>query len=160
VILKPNEESILYFLIYATNHPRGVEVFKAAEIKAARIQDDVRREARVQKAGGQLEFPSDDGPQKSRLIWELQQRYTDIARRKVINVLSTTTSAEGVPYKELFCEAMAFPLVTPDDLVGWLLALKPHVRISFELSEKRKQPKKPSPMHDDRVFVVNAQALR
>lgn len=160
VILEPNEESILYFLIYATNHPRGVEVFKAAEIKAARIQDEVRREVRVRKAGGQLEFSSEDGPPRSRLIWALQQRYIDIARRKVINVLSTNTSAEGVPYKELFCEAMAFPLVTPDDLVEWLQANDPNVRISFELSEKRKRPKKPSPMHDDRVFVVNPQALR
>lgn len=160
VILEPNEESILYFLIYATNHPRGIEVFKAAEIKAARIQDDVRRETRVRKAGGQLEFSSEDGPPRSRLIWELQQRYSDIARRKVIDILSTNTSADGVPYKELFCEAMAFPLVTPHNLVEWLKALEPYVRIGFELSENRKKPKKPSPMHDDRVFVVDPQALR
>ncbi|HVQ38884.1 MAG TPA: hypothetical protein VMS31_15200, partial [Pyrinomonadaceae bacterium] len=160
VILKPNEESILYFLIYATNHPSGVEVFKAAEIKAARIQDDLRREARIRKAGGQLEFSSDDGPPRSRLIWKLQQRYTDIARRKVINVLSTNPSEEGVRYKDLFCEAMAFPLVIPEDLVQWLKALEPHVRIGFELSDKRKNPKKPSPMHDDRVFVVNQQGLQ
>jgi three-Cys-motif partner protein len=43
VILEPDEESIRYFLVYATNHPRGVEVFKGAEIKAARIQDAVRQ---------------------------------------------------------------------------------------------------------------------
>lgn len=157
VILEPNEESILYFLIYATNHPRGVEVFKAAEIKAARIQDDLRQEARVRKAGGQLEFPSDDGRPRSRLIWELQQRYADIARRKVINVLSTNTSAEGVPYKELFCEAMAFPLVTPDDLVAWLKALKPNIEVNLGGVPSRRKPR---PSEDFRVMVINPKALK
>ena len=48
VILAPNEESIKYFLIYGTNHPRGIEVFKAAEKSAARIQDDVRHQAQIE----------------------------------------------------------------------------------------------------------------
>jgi three-Cys-motif partner protein len=156
VILDPNQEEIKYFLVYATHHPRGVEVFKSAEIKAARIQDNVRQEARVRKTGGQLELPSDDGPSRSRLIWELRQRYTDIARRKVIKFLSDDTSAEGVPYRGLFCEAMAFPLVTPDDLVEWLQKLQPRVRLSWSGSRR-----KPSPMRDDdSVIVINPQALR
>src|ERR1700730_6640785 len=137
IILEPNKEDIRYFLIYATHHPRGVEVFKAAEIKAARIQDDVRQEARVRKGGGQLEFPSEDGPPRSRLIWELKQRYADIARKKVIKFLRVDTSTEGVPYKDLFCEAMAFPLITPDDLVDWLRKLQPHARLSWAVSRRK-----------------------
>jgi three-Cys-motif partner protein len=157
VILDPKEESIRYFLTYATNHPRGVEVFKAAEIKAARIQDELRQESRVRKTGGQLEFPSENAAPSSRLTWELRQRYGAIAYKKVLNVLSANTSATGVRYADLFCEAMAFPLVAPDDLVGWLMTLEPHVRVVLAGSKRRR---KPSPMQDDRVVVMNPEALR
>lgn len=157
VILEPNEEAIRYYLIYATNHPRGVEVFKAAENKAARIQDNVRQESRVKKAGGQLEFPSDEGPSRSRLVFELRQRYMLSARNKVMKALVENTLAEGVQYKDLFCEAMALPLVSPNDLVDTVRALEPYIRISLAGSKRRK---KPSPLEDDRVVVVNTKGLQ
>lgn len=156
VILEPDEEAVRYYLVYATNHPRGVEVFKAAESKAARIQDDVRQESRVKKAGGQLEFPSDDGPPKSRLISELLRRYLGNARNNLLEVLRANTSVEGVAYSDLFCEAMAFPLVTPSDLVSWLMELKPNIELRLAGSSSRK---KPSPSENDRVVVLNARAL-
>jgi len=156
VILEPNEEAIRYYLMYATNHPRGVEVFKAAENKAARIQDTVRQESRIKKAGGQLEFPTDDGPSRSRLVLELRQRYMANARNKVMNVLVLKTIPEGVPYRDLFCEAMAFPLVNPDDLVDTVRALAPYVRINLAGSRR----KKPSPLEDDRVVVLNRKGLQ
>lgn len=94
VILEPDEEAVRYYLIYATHHPRGVEVFKAAENKAAKIQDDVRQESRVKKAGGQLEFPSDDGPLGSRLVLALRQRYLRNAHNNVLKVLTQNTSVK------------------------------------------------------------------
>ena len=157
VILEPNEEAVRYYLVYATNHPRGVEVFKAAENNAARIQDNVRQESRVRKTGGQLEFPSDDGPPKSRLILELLQRYMRNARSNILEVLRTNTSARGVAYADLFCEAMAFPLVTPNDLVTWLMKLKPNIELRLAGSSSRR---KPSPSEDDRIVVLNSKALQ
>lgn len=157
VILDPNEESIKYFLIYATNHSRGVEVFKAAENMAARIQDNVRQESRVKKAGGQLEFPSEDGPPKSRLILDLLQRHLRNARNNILTILRANTSAEGVAYSDLFCEAMAFPLVRPNDLVNWLMALKPNIEFRLAGSSSRR---KPLPSEDDHVVVLNAKALQ
>jgi len=156
VILEPDEEAVRYYLVYATNHPRGVEVFKAAENKAARIQDNVRQESRVRKTGGQLEFPSDDGPPKSRLILELLRRYMGNARNNVLNVLRANTSARGVAYADLFCEAMAFPLVTPNDLVSWIMELKPNIELRLAGSSPRR---KPLPSEDDRVLVINSKAL-
>jgi three-Cys-motif partner protein len=157
VILEPNEEAVRYYLVYATNHPRGVEVFKAAENKAAKIQDDVRQESRVRKTGGQLEFPSADGPPKSRLILELLQRYLRNARNTILTVLRANTSARGVAYADLFCEAMSFPLVTPNDLVEWLRALEPNIRIDLGNVPSRRKPK---PSEDYRVVVINPKALR
>lgn len=154
VILEPNEESIRYFLVYATNHPRGVEVFKAAETKAAHIQDDVRHETQVRKTG-QPELLLDGGPPKSRLTLDLRKRYYERARQKVIETLLKYTGQGGVPYADLFCEAMAFPLVTPDDLESCIRALAPHVAFHFA----KQGSKKPSPVRDDRVVVVNRNAL-
>jgi three-Cys-motif partner protein len=157
VIMEPHEEAVRYYLIYATNHPRGVEVFKAAENKAARIQDNVRQESRIKKAGGQLEFLPNDGPPKSRLILELLHRYQQKGRNNVMHVLRGSNSATGVAYADLFCEAMAFPLVTPNDLVEWLGELAPNVEIRIDGVLSKRKPK---PDEDYRVVVLNTQALK
>jgi three-Cys-motif partner protein len=156
VILEPDEESIRYFLVYATNHPRGVEVFKAAEMKATRIQDDVRHETHVRKTG-QPDLPFGGGPPKSRLTLELRGRYAIRARKKVIEVLSAQSPSASVPYAELFCEAMAFPLVTPDDLESWLRALEPSIEMRLAGSSRRR---KPSPSEKDSVLVRKPDSLR
>jgi three-Cys-motif partner protein len=156
VILEPDEESVRYFLLYATNHPRGVEVFKAAEIKAARIQDDVRHEAHVRKTR-QPELRLGGGPPKSRVALQLRDRYAARARKKVIEILSASSPADSVRYSELFCEAMAFPLVTPDDLESWLRALEPSIEIRLAGSSRRR---KPSPSEKDSVLVRKPASLR
>jgi hypothetical protein len=155
VILEPNAEAIRYHLIYATNHPRGIEVFKAAETKAARIQDDIRFETHVRKSGRELLGLLFDEPPKSRLVLRLRQHYAEIARKKVVSLLSRSTSPLGVVYKDLFCEAMTFPLVTPDDLVSWLQKLVPAVKFKFENPRSRK----PSALKDDRILVEDPKAI-
>lgn len=153
VILEPSEERIRYFLVYATHHPRGVEVFKAAEMKAARIQETIRLERQIQKTR-QPGLQYDDLSPVSNFTAKLHRRYAERAREKVIETLLENLSPDGVPYAVLFCEAMAFPLVTPDDLIDWLHGLEPKIRIHFAGSGRRR---KPSPLEDDRIMVVNRQ---
>jgi three-Cys-motif partner protein len=155
VILEPDEESVRYFLVYATNDFHGIEVFKQAETATARTQDDIRHETRVRKTG-QPEFGFDEGPPKSRLIIELRERYRKRARKKMLQTLLGCRDAKGATYESLFCEAMAFPLVTPEDLENWVRLLIPHAELRLAGSAQRK---KPSPAEDDRVVVINAQAL-
>ncbi len=156
VILEPNKESIKYFLVYATNHPRGIEVFKAAEIKAAKIQDDIRHQAYIQKTG-QPALMFDTNPPKSRKALALQSRYAERARGRVVAVLAASRGPKGLEYKDLFCEAMFFPLVTPNDLVEWLRALEPNIKIELAGVPTRKKPK---PSEDYRVVVINSKALK
>lgn len=156
VILEPNKESVKYFLVYATNHHRGIEVFKAAEIKAARIQDDIRHQAHIQKTG-QPDLMFDPAPPKSRKALALQSRYAERARMRVVALLAANTGPAGVEYKELFCEAMFFPLVTPNDLVEWLKALEPNVKVKLAGVPSRKKPK---PSEDFRVVVITSKALK
>jgi three-Cys-motif partner protein len=156
VILEPNEESIRYFLVYATNHPRGVEVFKNAETKAASVQDAVRYDTRLRRTL-QPDFLFDDAPPSSKISLQLREFYLGNARRRVLELLSTIPPQSKVPYEKLFCEAMAFPLVTPNDLVGWLTALEPHIKLSFTKSLRRR---KFIPMEDDWILVVDPPFVR
>ena len=156
VILEPDEESVKYYLVYGTNDFHGIEVFKKAERTAARIQDDLRFETRFQSAG-QTELLLEGASKQSRLIVHLRSRYRSRARNKVIEMLSAGGGAQQIAYVDLYCEAMAFPLVTPDDLVNWLRELEPNITIQLAGSQKRK---KPSPGEDDCIIVTNLGALK
>src|SRR5439155_23162403 len=121
-----------------------------AETMTSRTQDLVRHGARA-LTSGQDEWDFGDASVKSRLTYKLRERYTHRARGKVLELLRRSGSS-GVLYSKLFCEAMAFPLVTPPDLQIWIEALASNVRLVFAGSLRRKRP---SPAHDDRVIVMN-----
>jgi len=156
VILEPDEESIRYFLVYATNHPKGVEVFKNAEIKAARIQDEVRHDTRIQKTR-QPDLLFDHAPPSSRISSTLRQFYAKKARNRVIELLALVRPQAKIHYANLFCEVMAFPLVTSDDLVEWLRALEPNIKLNLVGSTRRR---KFIPLDNDWIVVINPTSLR
>jgi hypothetical protein len=155
VIMEPEKDEIRYFLVYATNHHRGIEVFKDAEMKAAHIQTLARHEVQVQKTR-QDELMFGDGPSERLFAAELRRRYKTRARAKVINVLLKSEDPLGVRYAELFCAAMAFPLVTPGDLASWLSTFSPHAELILEGSPRRSTPDCDK---DDRIIVRNFAGL-
>ena len=153
VILEPQEANIRYFLVYATNHPRGIEVFKAAENKASNMQEVVRQEKLVQKTRQTgLDF-ADDRPLSS-YTFRLYQRYCDRAREKVIAFLKNAPQA-NVPYWRLFCEAMAFPLVAERDLLTWLDQLDPYIELHPAEGHKKLSPTRES----DHIIVIDRHSL-
>jgi len=154
VVLEPDKEKVRYYLIFATHHSTGIEVFKSAEIKAARIQDDIRHEARVEKSG-QEEMQLDSVSPRSSVARKLRKLYLVRAKEKVIQRILETSDA-GIAFSELFCEAMAFPLVTPGDLQDWLDEFKPAIHVILSGSTKRK---KPSATEDDRIILVDSHML-
>ena len=156
VILEPDEESIRYFLVYATNHPKGVEVFKNAETKAARIQETVRYDTRVRKTQ-QPDLFFDDATPSSIISVKLRQFYSDKAKTKVREVLSSKRPQSEVSYFNVFCEAMAFPLVTPNDLIGWLRDLEPAIKLKLSGSSRRQ---KFLPRDDDWISVIRPESLQ
>jgi three-Cys-motif partner protein len=156
VILDPNQEKIRYYLVFATNHPRGIEVFKSAEVSAAKTQDEVRYEARVRKTK-QEELPFDQAKPKSPKADQMRSQYCSLARAKVIEVLSRVRPGAGVDYDVLYREAMPFPLVTPSDLQEWIVRLAPNVEVRLAGSERRR---KPQPDSNDRVIVTDPAVLK
>lgn len=87
---------------------------------------------------------------------QLRKQYSDIAKQEVIEILLSNKERAGVKYELLFSKVMSFPLLTVDDLLGWISALHPHVRIELAGSKKRR---KPSPFENDRILVLNYDAV-
>ena len=155
VILEPDEEAIRYFLVYGTKDPRGIEVFKAAETKAARVQDAVRHDTKMRKTR-QPDFVFDDLPPSSKISSKLRDFYSERARDRVLKILSSLPPQTQHSYEDLFCETMSFPLVTEDELVSWLVELEPNIKLKLAGSSRRR---KPSPLQDDRVIIINPKSL-
>lgn len=156
VILEPDEESVKYYLVYGTNDFHGIDVFKKAEATAARIQDDVRLRSRG-KIPGQTELLLEGGSKESRLAATLRTRYQSRARRKVVDMLLSSQGRHEIEYVDLYCEAMGFPLVLPNDLWDWLQHFRPYVEVRLAGSKYRR---KPSPDANDRVKVIDAATLK
>jgi hypothetical protein len=156
VILEPNEQSVRYFLVYATNNVHGIEVFKKAEMATAETQDHVHHETRVRRTQ-QSEMMFDLGSRRSRLITEMRGCYVERAKEKVRNFLRENAQPNGVSYETLFCEAMAFPLVTPGDLQNWIYNWVPSVCVQLAGSQRRRNL---SPAVNDRVVVIDPGGLR
>jgi three-Cys-motif partner protein len=158
VILKPGTEKVLYYLVFATNHHKGVEVFKRAEMKASQLQDEIRYESRVE-ATNQPELLFAGQAPKSIVASQLHERYIAKARRKTGAALLAAPST-GAEFSQLYCEALAFPLVTPQDLHAWLEDWATRHWIEFHLALKDgEKRKKPSADRDDRIVVLKRDSI-
>lgn len=151
IILDPAKEKVRYHLVFATNSLRGIEVFKNAEMESIQTQDEVRRDTRIKKTRQPGLF--DVASSRSPMMQQLHHRYSDQAREKIVKVLSSD-SRSFLPYEDLFGEAMAFPVVSRDDLNDWLRDL-PHIKVELNGSQR----KKPLLFKGDRVGIINLQGL-
>jgi len=154
VILEPGKEEIRYFLVYATNHHRGVEVFKEAEIAAADVQALARREMVIQKTG-QEEMFFDGKPSETSFAARLRARYKERSRRKAIHLL-LKSQPNRVRFVDIFCATMAYPLVTPDDLLGWLDSFRGYTKLHLAGGARRKIPRCDE---DDQIEVTDPTGL-
>ena len=153
IVMDPQKEKVRYHLVFATNSLHGIEVFKSAEAEAAATQDEVRHETRIQREDPFLPF---GGPTpKSPKVLNLHQRYIDRVREKIIEVLMTERKSDFA-YEDLYGHAMAFPLVTANDLEMLLRAFEPAIEI--KLGSVRR--KKLSLFKNDEVVVINPKALK
>lgn len=156
VILEPGMDKIRYFLIFATNHPRGVSVFKDAECHAAEIQNEVRKEKHIAKTKqATLDFAEEQV--HAPFTAKLRLKYKRLSKLKCYDYLVSHAHGVVIKYEELFCKCMAFPLVTPDDLESWLLELGNLIEIKLAPPRSRR---KLSAENADTVLVKDPISLR
>ncbi len=155
VIMDPTKEKVRYYLVFATNSLHGIEVFKKAEMEAAEAQDEVRHERRVKKTS-QTAFLFGGVPPQSPKMSYLFQHHAQRARKKILKVL-TDCNTRVLPYKELYGQAMAFPLVTPADLQQWLAELRDKGAVEIVLDGPNR--KRLSWEAKDLVKIIDRQLL-
>jgi hypothetical protein len=154
-ILEPNEEAIRYFLVFGTNHLRGIEVFKNAEKAAARMQDKVRFETIFKrKSYLQSEFFANPSVLKTKIVYQLREEYVAKAMENVIREMLSKPTTESIPYRNVFARAMELPLITPEDLVAGIKMLT-----SVKLCLEGKGRHTPNVEMNDRVQIVDRAAL-
>jgi three-Cys-motif partner protein len=153
VVLDPSKEKVRYYLIFATNSLYGIEVFKTAEREAAEAQDHVRHETRLRSLA-QFGLPFPGPPPKSPKASALQLRYIAQLRKEIVRILMTSNKSI-LPYKALYGEAMALPVVTPNDLQSLLLSLEPNIKLQLD-GQRRK---KPSPFKNDYIKIIDQRGL-
>lgn len=129
VILEPDKNGVKYFMVFATNDPMGIKVFKEAEAHAAMLQDDLQDRRRDD---GNLLLPLGSG---ARVSDRRRARYGKIAFERVEAAFLHATE---LPYADVFCTALAMPLVTEAELIDFL-ETHPKLRLSLD-GKRRKRP--------------------
>jgi hypothetical protein len=130
VVLQPDKKGVKYFMVFATNDPMGIKVFKEAEAHAASLQDQIKHE---REFGDQMSLFSVDSIQP--VSESLRTKYRALAFARVEEMFR---SKPDHSYADVFCKAMAMPLVTEQELIDFL-ATHPYLRIYLE-GERRKKP--------------------
>jgi three-Cys-motif partner protein len=116
MVLKSSRDETHYHLIYATRHPRGVEVFKSAERTAMIAMEGARASAHQrarQKKTGQLDLLSAFDLHNTSHFEFLRTYFLNRAEKAIRERI---VSAKKVPYDKLWDLAMRFPVVWTKDL--------------------------------------------
>lgn len=131
-VMKPDSDAFNFYLIYATRHPKGVEVFKRVEERTEEqthlVRAEVQRRQRQEKTGN-FELFAAPVLYREKKYQQLREDNCRRAKKRVWELLAVPNE---VPYDDCWAEALQFPAVYHTDLRDWLTdwekAGKIHVR--------------------------------
>jgi three-Cys-motif partner protein len=117
-VLRGEADRTRFHLIYATRHPKGLEVFKEAEKKAMEDMQPIRAEAhKRKKASTQAELFEPEVLHSSVYYDQLRERHLDKAKQKVIRFLQSQRKSL---YDDVWAIALQEPMVWEVDLKEWI----------------------------------------
>lgn len=119
-ILKPDQGKTHYHLVFGTNDPRGIEVFKKHEEKSFPLQESKRAtiaQKKRERAAGMSELFPAEQVHDSRFTNHLKERALAQLRGRL-----TALAAEKADwtYDELFCRLMRTPFLWQNELNDYL----------------------------------------
>ncbi len=119
-VMKPDSDAFNFYLIYATRHPKGVEVFKNVEKRTEEqthvVRATVQQRQREEKSGNFELFPP-PVLYRERKYQQLAENNRVRAKRRVWDLL---TASNEVSYDDCWAEALQFSAVYQADLREWL----------------------------------------
>lgn len=119
-VMKPDSDAFNFYLIYATRHAKGVEVFKRVEKRTEErthvVRADVQKRKRQERSGNFELF-------ESRVLYR-EQKYQQLASdnqiRAQCRVLDLLQAFAEVPYDSCWAEALQYSAVYEPDLRLWI----------------------------------------
>ena len=118
--MKPDSDAFNFYLIYATRHPKGVEVFKNVEKRTEEqthvVRADVQLRQRQEKSGNFQLFAA-PVLYRERKYQQLAEDNRVRAKKRVWDLLSASGE---VSYDDCWAEALQFSAVYQTDLRQWL----------------------------------------
>lgn len=144
-ILKPKADRSYFYLIYATQHWKGIQEFRKVEKKAIEEQEKVRNAAKykanVSKTGQESLFGQEIMATNAK-SYEAERK-TQLARGhdKFLSILKANSN--GIKYEQLIGEVLETPMVWENDLKEWITALIKQDKIQIpEMAANQRVPKK------------------
>jgi three-Cys-motif partner protein len=133
IVLHPEIDRPHFHLIYATRHPKGVEVFKKIEQSAMqemeRLRAGAQKRRREERSGQQELFqPAETGVESPYYV-QLRDRNLESARRRVLELLRLR---RRVLYDDAWILALEGPLVWESDLKSWIKDWQATGRLQIE----------------------------
>ena len=140
IVLHPEIDRTHFHLIYATRHPKGVEVFKGAEKRAMEEMERLRAAAQRRRREertlqGEFLFLTESAPQ-SRYYQDLRERYLGRAQQEVRRLLRNRGQ---VSYDVVWSAALRSPLVWESDLKSWIQAWQKQEEVRVDGLEGRQR---------------------
>ena len=129
--MKADQDAFHFYMIYATRHPRGVEVFKETEKHVIPFMHETRAKAQERRRlaqSGQYSLLSAEAHYRERRFTEFQLRNLETAKNQLPAILQ---DAEQVSYDEAWYTVMQYSAVTDRDLKDWLADWKSSGSLTF-----------------------------
>jgi three-Cys-motif partner protein len=119
-VMKPDSDAFNFYLIYATRHAKGVEVFKNVERRTEAqthvVRADVQSRQR-QAQSGNLELFEAPVLYREQKYQQLASDNRGRAKRRILELLQSGTD---IPYDTCWAEALQYSAVYETDLRSWI----------------------------------------
>ena len=143
IVLHPEIDRTHFHLIYATRHPKGVEVFKETEKRAMDEMEELRamaQQRRQEERTGQSSlFPLRE-IRRDQHYDELRERYLGQSKQDLVRLLR---QKRRLLYDHAWVKALSLPLVWENDLKEWIVGWRREGVLEIEgLSGRERVPKR------------------
>jgi three-Cys-motif partner protein len=130
-VMKAEQDAFHFYMIYATLHPRGVEVFKKTEKHVIEFMHEKRAKAQERRRlaqSGQYSLLPAEAHYREHRFTEFQLRNLATAKNQLLAMLQ---DAEQVSYDDAWYTVMQYSAVSDQDLKDWLAGWKSSGSLTF-----------------------------
>lgn len=143
-ILKPTSDRSYFYLIYATQHWKGIKEFRDVEKKAVEEQERVRNAAKykaeVSRTNQENLFGSYHADEAANSYENERKSQLKIGYQRMLELLKNHSS--GIKYENVLGSVLQTPLVWESDLKGWISDLNKNGQVSIpQMTGRERVPK-------------------